>query len=74
MKKHIIVCDHIHDEGLKILSTQDDISMENLAHLPKDELLTHLHKADVLITRSSTGVNEKLNTIPIFSLPFTLDF
>ena len=60
MKKHIIVCDHIHDEGLKILSAQDDISMENLAHLPKDELLTHLHKADVLITRSSTGVNERL--------------
>lgn len=60
MKKHIIVCDHIHDEGLNILNTQDDITMENLASLPKDELLQHLHKADVLITRSSTAINEKL--------------
>lgn len=60
MKKHIIVCDHIHYEGLKILNTQDDVTMENLAHLSKDELLQHLHKADVLITRSSTAVNEKL--------------
>ncbi len=59
MKKYIIVCDHIHDEGLKILSKQDDIVMENLANLPKDELLTHLHKADVLITRSSTAINER---------------
>ncbi len=60
MKKCIIVCDHIHDEGLKILQSQDDIVTENLAHLSKDELLTHLHKADVLITRSSTAINEKL--------------
>lgn len=60
MKKHIIVCDHIHEEGLKILQSQDDIEVENLASLPKDELLTHLHKADVLITRSSTDVDSKL--------------
>lgn len=60
MKKHIIVCDHIHSEGIKILKSQKDISMEDLSSLPKDELLKHLHKADVLITRSSTGVNERL--------------
>ena len=29
MKKCIIVCDHIHDEGLKILQSQDDIIMKN---------------------------------------------
>lgn len=58
MKKHIIVCDHIHEEGLRILQTQDDITMENLANLPKNELLQHINKADVLITRSSTGVDE----------------
>lgn len=60
MKKHIIVCDHIHDEGLRILGGQDDITMENLADLPKDELLKQLGRADVLITRSSTAVDEKL--------------
>ncbi|STQ86280.1 phosphoglycerate dehydrogenase [Helicobacter muridarum] len=60
MQKHIIVCDHIHDEGLKILQSQSDVIVENLAHLPKTELLTHLHKADVLITRSSTSVTKEL--------------
>ncbi|RDU64622.1 phosphoglycerate dehydrogenase [Helicobacter didelphidarum] len=60
MQKHIIVCDHIHNEGLKILNSQTDITMENLADLSKEELLKHLHKADVLITRSSTAINQKL--------------
>ena len=60
MKKHIIVCDHIHEEGLKILRTQADIDLEDLASLPKSELLPRLHKADVLITRSSTSVTESL--------------
>ncbi|RDU73105.1 phosphoglycerate dehydrogenase [Helicobacter aurati] len=60
MHKHIIVCDHIHEEGLKILRSQADISVENLAHLSKPELFTHLHKADVLITRSSTSVTPDL--------------
>ena len=60
MKKCVIVCDHIHDEGLKILQSQDDIIMKNLAHLPKTELPQYLGEADVIITRSSTAVDTKL--------------
>lgn len=59
-KKHIIVCDHIHEKGIELLKNQSDISFEDLAHLPKDELLKHIHKANVLITRSSTSVDTKL--------------
>ncbi|PAF47001.1 phosphoglycerate dehydrogenase [Helicobacter sp. 12S02232-10] len=58
----IIVCDHIHQKGLDLLTNQDDIQMENLAHLQKDELLKLLKDADVIITRSSTNVDEKLLT------------
>ena len=60
MKKCVIVCDHIHDEVLKILQSQDDIIMKNLAHLPKTELPQYLGEADVIITRSSTAVDTKL--------------
>lgn len=60
----IIVCDHIHQKGLDLLANQNDIQMQNLAHLDKDELLTHLKDADVVITRSSTSVDDKfLNSI-----------
>lgn len=55
----IVVCDHIHQKGLDMLSSQSDIAMLNLATLPKDELLKSLHNADVAITRSSTGVGEE---------------
>ncbi|PAF44457.1 phosphoglycerate dehydrogenase [Helicobacter sp. 11S02596-1] len=56
----IIVCDHIHQKGLDLLNNQDDIHVENLADLSKDELLNHLKDADVIITRSSTNVDDKL--------------
>ncbi|PAF42564.1 phosphoglycerate dehydrogenase [Helicobacter sp. 11S03491-1] len=55
----IIVCDHIHQKGLDLLANQNDIDMQNLADLPKDELLKNLKDADVVITRSSTSVDEK---------------
>ena len=59
MKKHVImVCDHIHESGLKMLESQPDIEYINVADLPKDELLKVVGKADVVITRSSTEVNQ----------------
>ncbi|MCX2717568.1 phosphoglycerate dehydrogenase [Helicobacter sp. MIT 21-1697] len=58
MKYKIIVCDHIHQKGLDLLMAQNDVQMENLASLPKNELLTKIKEADVVITRSSTDVDE----------------
>ncbi|BBG66136.1 D-3-phosphoglycerate dehydrogenase [Hydrogenimonas sp.] len=59
MQKHtIMVCDHIHESGLKLLESQPDINYINAADLPKDELLGVIDQADVAITRSSTEVNE----------------
>lgn len=59
MAYKIIVCDHIHQRGLDLLASQSDITMENLASLPKDELRGRIKDADVLITRSSTDVDEE---------------
>ncbi|RAX54152.1 phosphoglycerate dehydrogenase [Helicobacter sp. 10-6591] len=59
MALKIVVCDHIHKSGLDILEAQSDIEYENLAHLPKDELLGKLKDVDVVITRSSTDVDSK---------------
>ncbi|WP_456485984.1 phosphoglycerate dehydrogenase [Hydrogenimonas sp.] len=59
MQKHtIMVCDHIHESGLKMLESQPDINYVNVADLPKDKLLEVIKDADVAITRSSTEVNE----------------
>ncbi len=59
MQKHtVMVCDHIHESGLKLLESQPDINYINAADLPKDELLNVIDQADVAITRSSTEVNE----------------
>lgn len=55
----VIVCDHIHQSGLDLLNAQSDIEMQNLAALPKNELLEHISEADVVITRSSTDVYEQ---------------
>ncbi len=56
----IVVCDHIHQTGLDILSTDPDIEMINAADEDKDVLLEkYIPLADVAITRSSTAVNEK---------------
>ncbi|OBV29564.1 phosphoglycerate dehydrogenase [Helicobacter sp. CLO-3] len=54
----IAVCDHIHQKGLDLLSSQSDIEMLDFSSLPKDELLKKLDDVDVAITRSSTGVGE----------------
>lgn len=59
MKYKVIVCDHIHQSGLDLLAAQDDIDMENLASLPKDELLGKIADAHVVITRSSTDVDDR---------------
>lgn len=58
MKYKIVVCDFIHSSGLDLLASQPDIEVENLASLPKDQLLHHIGNADVVITRSSTNVDE----------------
>lgn len=58
MKYKVIVCDHIHKSGLELLEAQSDICVENLATLPKDALLGRIADADVVITRSSTDVDE----------------
>lgn len=55
----IAVCDHIHQKGLDMLASQSDITLLNLASLPKDELLQSLQEIDVAITRSSTAVGDK---------------
>lgn len=60
MSKHkIVVCDHIHQKGLDLLTKESDIILTNAASIPKDELLELIKDADVAITRSSTPVNEK---------------
>lgn len=59
MAYKIIVCDHIHKAGLDFLQNQKDIQSFDYSNLPKDELLTKLKDADVVITRSSTEVGEK---------------
>ncbi|MBD3843952.1 MAG: phosphoglycerate dehydrogenase, partial [Campylobacterales bacterium] len=58
-KKTIVVCDHIHEKGLKILQQDSDIIMINAADEPKDKLVREiLPQADVAITRSSTDVDD----------------
>lgn len=56
-KYTIVVCDHIHKSGLDLLAKDSEITVLNLADLPKDALKKELHKADVTITRSSTDVD-----------------
>lgn len=58
MALKIVVCDHIHQSGLDLLQAQNDIVFENLASLPKDVLRQSIADADVVITRSSTDVDE----------------
>ncbi len=58
-KKTIVVCDHIHQEGLDILANDSEIELINAADEPKDKLLAEfIPLADVAITRSSTDVDE----------------
>lgn len=60
MSKHtIVVCDHIHEDGLNILQNTDDVNYVYAADIDKTELLNVIKDADVAITRSSTDVDEK---------------
>jgi D-3-phosphoglycerate dehydrogenase len=58
-KKTIVVCDHIHQDGLDILANDSEIEFINAADEPKDKLLAEfIPLADVAITRSSTDVDD----------------
>ncbi|MDO8453518.1 MAG: phosphoglycerate dehydrogenase [Sulfurimonas sp.] len=58
MKKHtIVVCDHIHEAGLKMLREDKSINFIMAADEDKIKLLTIIEQADVAITRSSTDVD-----------------
>lgn len=60
MTKHtVVVCDHIHEDGLKILENCEDINYVFAADIDKTALLDVIKDADVAITRSSTDVDEK---------------
>ena len=60
MSKHtIVVCDHIHEDGLNILKNTEDINYVFAADIDKVSLLDVIKDADVAITRSSTDVDEK---------------
>jgi len=60
MKKYtVVVCDHIHKAGLKMLEDDENINFIMAADEPKDKLKTEiLPNADVAITRSSTDVDD----------------
>jgi len=58
-KKVIVVCDHIHQDGLDILANDSEIEYINAADVPKDKLIAEIIPlADVAITRSSTDVDD----------------
>ncbi|RLA67597.1 MAG: phosphoglycerate dehydrogenase [Epsilonproteobacteria bacterium] len=58
-KKTIVVCDHIHQDGLDILANDAEIELINAADEPKDKLVSDIIPlADVAITRSSTDVDD----------------
>ncbi len=58
-KKTIVVCDHIHQSGLDILTNDSEINFINAADEPKDKLIAEIIPlADVAITRSSTDVDD----------------
>ena len=56
----VVVCDHIHQTGLDLLSQDTEIEMINAADESKEKLISEIiPKADVAITRSSTDVDAK---------------
>ncbi len=62
-KRTIVVCDHIHQDGLDILANDDEIEFINAADEPKELLISKfIPLADVAITRSSTDVDDKFLT------------
>ena len=58
-KYKIVVCDHIHEEGLNLLRRDDQVEMIFAADMDKTALLDLIKEADVAITRSSTDVDDK---------------
>ncbi len=58
-KYKVVVCDHIHEAGLKMLQADDKIDYVFAADIDKTALLDVIADADVAITRSSTDVDEK---------------
>jgi len=60
MQKYtVVVCDHIHEAGLKMLQDDENINFIMAADEPKDKLVSEIiPQADVAITRSSTDVDE----------------
>ena len=57
-KPTIVVCDHIHESGLEILKNTSDINYVFAADIDKVTLLDVIKDAQVVITRSSTDVDE----------------
>ena len=59
MQKYtVVVCDHIHEAGLKMLEDDENINFIMAADVDKKELVeTIIPTADVAITRSSTDVD-----------------
>ena len=58
-KYTVVVCDHIHEAGLKMLQDDENINFIMAADEPKEKLKKEiLPKADVAITRSSTDVDD----------------
>jgi len=55
----VVVCDPIHEAGMKILQSARDIELIDASKTPKDELLNIIEDADGVITRSPTPVNSK---------------
>lgn len=55
----IVVCDHIHQKGLKLLQSNSQINYVYAADIDKTALLDVIKDADVCITRSSTDVDTK---------------
>ena len=57
-KYTVVVCDHIHEAGLKMLEDDNNINFIMAANEPKDKLVSEIiPTADVAITRSSTDVD-----------------
>ncbi|GAB6044717.1 phosphoglycerate dehydrogenase [Caminibacter profundus] len=55
----VVVCDPIHEAGMKILQSAKDIELVDASKTPKDELLNIIEDADGVITRSPTPINSK---------------
>ena len=63
-KLKVVVCDHIHQKGLDLLQRDNEIEYIYAADEDKTKLLEIISDADLVITRSSTDVDEKfLNAI-----------